>query len=1016
MSSSSTSGTNNVTSLFKRKEIIGRGKFGVVYKAFHVKTQQVYAIKVLNLDNTEDEVEDIRKEIQFLSSLKQTPNITHYYGSYLIDTKLWVIMEYCAGGSLRTLLRPGIIEEKYIGVIMREILVALISIHRDNVIHRDIKAANILIANNGSVKLCDFGVAAQLSQSMLKRQTMAGTPYWMAPEVIMEGVYYDTKVDIWSLGITAYEIATGNPPYCHMEAIRAMQMITKSKPPRLEGREYSQPLKEFIALCLDEDPKERPYAEELFKSKLIKQEKGTSTVILKELITRYLLFREKNEQYKHEEESHTSSKQNPNSSIEGNASQDAGSFTEKEPEDIDIKWDFDSLSSREYILENDINVEAIPEEADWIKYSPQEVNYAYPEEEYYNSNKPYFPYYQGSTIGRTFNNNPNTAHLSTIQANNNNSANLNATAPTNQHNTHFNKHYQHTTTGTANHLSRHTGTTTHGTSKRSETKASKQLLQLFEDKPEEVYDFPKLSKTVSSFNIQPNGTPHVDHDNDSRPDMRNLHSQSTPALSILQTNFKSNLAGPGSSSVLPTPIEIEIPEELPVSKESVLTMNTKPRSSTVSSMSQKATPVLQRRPTVSGQPSSQLTSLRSDIMNGINTNSKTPGNDDTNGINVPSTSSNNAPNVGAKNLFGSNLTQARSPSPTRALADVSPEKKLLDSVLHQSAVYSNTPPVMKQMHTPNDVLLQSMNTPAEKKETESEPSRINRDFKKQHPHLKLQMPSPTTLVGSNKLLDSTTQLDDASHQHQPNLASTAPGAVTAQTVNQFGINTSNAQISVAMTPVGEKRFGDFTKPRKRSTSASTSSRNSSITNDHVYNPANAILASNGNNSASATNGPTNNGASGTAATTTTTTASMLATTVSSTNPGTSNGAISIPSASTSAGPLPSVSMTPLSIPPGTSNTASTAGSSTVVGGSAGGNISTMSALSSTTPSSLGFIMDPPPKSLSMDMFIDVHDDHRIDKKPIALSELDSLLKMFEDGLTVIEQTLRSSLPQDSPEE
>ncbi|CDO95075.1 unnamed protein product [Kluyveromyces dobzhanskii CBS 2104] len=1009
MSGSSTSGTgsmNNVTSMFKRKEIIGRGKFGVVYMAYHTKTQHVYAIKVLNLDNTEDEVEDIRKEIQFLSCLKQTPNITHYYGSYLNDTKLWVIMEYCAGGSLRTLLRPGIIEEKYIGVIMREILVALISIHRDNVIHRDIKAANVLIANNGNVKLCDFGVAAQLSQSTLKRQTMAGTPYWMAPEVIMEGVYYDTKVDIWSLGITAYEIATGNPPYCHMEAIRAMQMITKSNPPRLEGREYSQPLKEFIALCLDEDPKERPSAEELYKSKLIKQDKGTSTMILKELITRYLLFREKNEQYKHEEEPHNSSKQNPNSSIEGNSSHDASSFTENEPEEIDIKWDFDSLSSREYILENDINVDAIPEEADWIKYSHQEVNYAYPEEEYYNSNKPFFPYYQGSTIGRTFNNNPNTAQLSTIQANNNNSTKLNSNAPTNQQNSHFTKHYQNTTTGTANHFSRHTGTNTHGTSKRSETKASKQLLQLFEDNPEEVYDFPKLSKTMSSFNIPPNGSSHVEHDNDSRPDMRNLHSQSTPALSILQTNFKSNLVGPGSSSVLPTPIEIEIPEELPVSSNPVLTLNTKPRSSTVSSMSQKATPVLQRRPTISGQPSAQLSSLRPDVVSA--TNSKLAGTEETSAPNsngVP----NNGSNLTNKNLFGSAFAQARSPSPTRGLAGVSPEKKSLDPLLHQASIYSNTPPVMKQLNSTNDVLLQSMNTLVEKKEKEGESSRIHRDFKKQHPNLKLQMPSPTTLLGSNKLLDSAATLDESSHQHQPN---SATGSVTAQTVNQFGINTSNAQIPVAMTPVGEKRFGDLTKPRKRSTSSSTLSRTGSITNDHVHNPANNPLGNIGPSSV-ATNAGTGNGSVGEFGTTTT---NPMSTVAGSSNASTTNSCTSIPSASTSVGPLPNMTMTPVNVPSGAGDNSSATGNTTATSTNVTSTIPSSNALLSTTPSSLSLVMDPPPKQLSMNIFIDVPDDHHIDRKPIVLSELDTLLKLFEDGLSVMELTLQNSLPQDSPEE
>lgn len=902
-SGASSSNSYAITDLFKRKEIIGRGKFGVVYKAYHVKTKQVYAIKVLNLDNPEDEVEDIQKEIQFLSSLKQTPNITHYYGSYLNDTKLWVIMEHCAGGSLRTLLRPGIIDERYIGVIMREILVALMSIHRDNVIHRDIKAANVLIANNGSVKLCDFGVAAQLSQGMLKRQTMAGTPYWMAPEVIMEGVYYDTKVDIWSLGITAYEIATGNPPYCHMEALRAMQMITKSKPPRLEGKEYSVPLKEFIALCLDEDPKQRPTAEDLFKSKLIKQEKGANTVILRELITRFLLFREKNKQSKLDEDPNLPLKQTENLSLDGSDSSSKALVDDEDQNLIDVKWDFDSLSSKEYILENDINMDAIPEETDWSRYSQQEVNYAYPDEEYYHSNKPSFPIYNESTMGKTFGN--PTVSFSTIQGNN---------LPTNQINSHFTKHYQHTGITTGKNLSRNTTTTTHvTTSKRSETKASKELLKLFEETDEENFEFPKLHKTLSSFSIQASIPLHGEKDAESRPDVRSMQSQSTPALSMMQTSFKSGVSGSTGASVLPTPIEIEIPEELPITKEPVLQINTKPRSSTVSSMTHKTTPVLQRRPTISGQPSAQMTSLRPDGNNIFN-NNKTSANSEEigSGFTFPAPGSTL---MSTNKITNGSSTHPRSPSPPKACFSISPEKKVIEQSQQSAPSHTNAPPTMKQLNVSNDILLQSMNAPSEK-DGNQESSRINRDFKKNHPNLKLQMPSPTTLLNSNKLLDasqSSLTIDEPQQQQQQQ-----------QTVNQFGINTSNAQIPIAMTPVGEKRIGDLAKPRKRSTSTS---RNNSVSTDH---PSNAVA-----------------------------------------NPSNS------------------------SIPSSTANTSSIS-------------------VAPTTISRL--IMDPPSKALSMDMFLDVHDDHRVDNKPVVLAELEALLKTFEDGLSVMEQSLRNSLPQESPEE
>ncbi|XBW36639.1 hypothetical protein QEN19_002210 [Hanseniaspora menglaensis] len=284
----------NVASIFKRTEVIGRGKFGVVYKGYHIKTKHIYAIKVLNLDTNEDEIEDVQKEIKFLSSSKNIPNVTKYYGSYLNDTKLWIIMEYCAGGSLRTLLRAGVLDDKAIGVIFRELLFALSAIHKDKVIHRDIKAANILIGHDGKVKLCDFGVAAKLTQTRPRRQSLAGTPFWMAPEVITESASYDSKADIWSLGITVYEAATGNPPYCEVDAMRAMQMIVKNKPSRLEGKQYSQSLKDFVALCLDENPYERPTADILLKSVFISQYSSVKVIFLKELIIRYHNYKVKN--------------------------------------------------------------------------------------------------------------------------------------------------------------------------------------------------------------------------------------------------------------------------------------------------------------------------------------------------------------------------------------------------------------------------------------------------------------------------------------------------------------------------------------------------------------------------------------------------------------------------------------------------------------------------------------------------------------------------------------------------
>ncbi|KAG0661376.1 hypothetical protein C6P45_001390 [Maudiozyma exigua] len=615
----------DVNAIFRRTEVIGRGKFGIVYKGYNIKTKQIYAIKVLNLDSDSDEVEDVQREIQFLASLKQMPNITRYYGSYLQNTSLWIIMEYCAGGSLRSLLRPGKIDEKYIGVIMRELLIALSFIHKDNIIHRDIKAANVLISNDGSIKLCDFGVAAQLNQASNRRQTMAGTPYWMAPEVIMDGVYYDTKADIWSLGITAYEIATGNPPYCEIEALRVMQLITKSKPPRLEGKSYSPALKEFIALCLDEDANERPTADDLLKSKFIKVHRTTPTSILKELITRYLLFRDKTKR----------DSLNPNvdgsdnkldNRVEGDRKSIVSGVGDDSEEDIDMKWDFDSLSSADYIVENNINIDNITNDTNyWTNEQHDNLNDTYPDEDQYmyyqtnnNVNK---TYYHGTTMGKAV---PSTLyHNSTLNAMPSYQSGTN-----NMNNTAFHGTGTHTT-------SNNTTTGTHN-NRSVDTSAPKQLLELFEesDTINEVdedtnHDLGRIPQNISTTHmgslVENTITPISD--TNVRPvnalNQGSFFSQSTTSLPVLQTKFSSISQGPTSAMTsIPTSVEIEIPEELPTSTSQASNTYldssahpTKPRSSTLSTspMPFKQPPGLSRRLTVSGN--NNMT--RSDESSGV---------------------------------------------------------------------------------------------------------------------------------------------------------------------------------------------------------------------------------------------------------------------------------------------------------------------------------------------------------------------------------------------------------------
>jgi serine/threonine-protein kinase 24/25/MST4 len=239
---------------YKLLERIGKGSFGQVFKAcFSQNPSKLVAIKVLDMDTDEESIEDIRKEILILSKFDSN-FITKYYTSLLVGTKLWVVMEYAAGGSIRHILKSGLIPEIAIAAISLQVVHALVYLHDTaKIIHRDIKAANILLTSRGTIQLCDFGVAGQLVLKS-RRNSFVGTPYWMAPEIISRQEY-DYRADIWSLGITVIEMATGNPPFADLEPRRALFLIPKSRPPRLSG-EFSQAMKEFIAVCLKEDPED----------------------------------------------------------------------------------------------------------------------------------------------------------------------------------------------------------------------------------------------------------------------------------------------------------------------------------------------------------------------------------------------------------------------------------------------------------------------------------------------------------------------------------------------------------------------------------------------------------------------------------------------------------------------------------------------------------------------------------------------------------------------------------------
>lgn len=263
-------------------EEVGDGVSATVYRALCIPLNEIVAIKVLDLEKCNNDLDGIRREVQTMILIDH-PNVLRAHCSFTAGHSLWVVMPFMAGGSCLHIMKssyPDGFEEPVIATLLCEVLKALVYLHYHGHIHRDVKAGNILIDSNGAIKLADFGVAACMFDTgdrQRSRNTFVGTPCWMAPEVMQQLHGYDFKADIWSFGITALELAHGHAPFSKYPPMKVLLMTLQNAPPGLDyerDKRFSKSFKEMVAACLVKDPKKRPSSEKLLKHPFFKQARG----------------------------------------------------------------------------------------------------------------------------------------------------------------------------------------------------------------------------------------------------------------------------------------------------------------------------------------------------------------------------------------------------------------------------------------------------------------------------------------------------------------------------------------------------------------------------------------------------------------------------------------------------------------------------------------------------------------------------------------------------------------------